>query len=66
MKLDKTFTFFSSFEEAEAADKEYYHSLSPTERIEILLILRKEYSPYSDELTEGFERVYRIVELKES
>jgi hypothetical protein len=63
VRLDKTvFRVFSSFEEAEAADKEYYHSLSPEQRLEILLMLRQECSPYSDELTEGFERVYRVAE----
>jgi len=61
--LDKTaFRVFSSFEEAEAADREYYRSLSPTERLDILLLLREFYSPYSDELTKGFERVCRIIE----
>ena len=63
VRLDKTkFAVFSSFEEAEAADKEYYRSLSPAERIQILLVLRNLYSPYDDELTKGFKRVCRIVE----
>jgi hypothetical protein len=62
-RLDKTaFRVFSSFEEAEAADREYYHSLSPAQRLDILLVLRDQFSPYSDELTKGFERVCRIIE----
>jgi hypothetical protein len=62
-KLDKTACrVFSSFEEADAADREYYHSLSPAQRLEILLLLRQQCSPYSDELTEGFERVCRVAE----
>ena len=61
--MEKTIRVFDSFEEAEAADKEYYRSLSPAERVEILLILREQYSPYDDELTQGFERVYRIIEF---
>ena len=61
--LDKTaFKVFSSFEEAEVADREYYHSLSPAQRLDILLLLREQCSPYSDELTKGFERVCRIIE----
>lgn len=60
--MEKTIRVFDSFEEAEAADKEYYRSLSPAERVEILLILREQYSPYDDELTQGFERVCRIIE----
>lgn len=63
LRIDKTaLRVFSSFEEAEAADKEYYHSLSPAQRMEILFILRDQYSPYDDEFTYGFKRVCRIVE----
>jgi len=63
VRMDKTkFAVFSSFEEADAADKEYYRSLSPAQRIEILLTLRDLYSPYDDELTKGFKRVCRIIE----
>ena len=62
-RLDKTAVrVFSSFEQAEAADREYYHSLSPAQRLDILLLLRDQCSPYSDELTRGFERVCRIIE----
>lgn len=61
--VEKTIRVFKSFEEAESADKEYYRSLSPAERVEILLILRDQYSPYDDELTKGFERVCRIIEF---
>jgi hypothetical protein len=61
--LDKTaIRVFSSFEDADAADKQFYNSLSPAERLEILMMLRKQRSPYSDELTEGFERVGRVVD----
>ena len=60
--MEKTVQVFKSLEEAEEADKQYYRSLSPAERIEILLTLREQYSPYSDALTEGFERVCRIIE----
>ena len=60
--MEKTIRVFKTFEEAEAAEKEYYHSLSPAERMDILLILRERYTPYDDELTQGFERVYRIIE----
>lgn len=61
--LDKTAVkVFSSYEEAEAADKKFYRSLSPSQRLEILMFLRAQYSPYSNELTEGFERVCRVVD----
>lgn len=60
--MEKTIRVFKSFEEADAADKEFYQSLSPAERVEILLVLREQYSPYDDEPTQGFERVCRIID----
>jgi hypothetical protein len=60
--MEKTIQVFKSFEEAEAADLEYYRSLTAAQRVEILLTLREEYSPYDDELKRRFERVCRIVE----
>ena len=61
--MERTVRVFKSFQEAEDADSEYYRSLSPAQRVDILLILRDQYSPYDDELTQGFERVYRIIEF---
>lgn len=60
--MERTVRIFKSFEEAEKADTEYYRSLSPSERVDILLMLRDQYSPYDDELTQRFERVCRITE----
>jgi hypothetical protein len=59
--MEKTLQVFNSFAEAEEADKKYYRSLSPNERIALLLLLRDQYRPYPNELTEGFKRVYRII-----
>jgi len=62
-KMDKTaFQVFSSFEEAEAADREYERSLSPAQRIQNLLALREYSSFYDAELTKGFKRVCRVIE----
>ena len=58
--MERTFQVFHSLAEAERAEKEYYRSLTPAQRIEMLLVLRDQYRPYSDELTESFERVCRI------
>ena len=55
---------FASFEEAEAADRAYYRSLTPAERISIMLDMI--YPEGSDAASAGFERVYRIVKLGES
>ena len=60
--MGRTVQVFKSVKEAEEADKKYYRELSPSERIELLLTLREQFSPYSDELTKGFERVCRVVE----
>ena len=60
--MERTVQVFKSFAEAEKADKEYYRSLSSNERVEMLLLIREQYSPYADELTEIFERVCRVVE----
>jgi hypothetical protein len=54
---------FATFEEAEAADREYYRSLTPAERISIMIDLI--YPEGSDAASAGFERVYRIVKLGE-
>ena len=59
--MKKVIEVFNSFAEAEQADKRYYRSLSANQRLAYLLILRDQYRPYSNELTEGFKRVYRII-----
>ena len=58
--MKKTIRVFKSFAEAENADKEYYRALTPAQRVALLLILRDQYSPYPDDITEGFKRVYRV------
>jgi hypothetical protein len=41
--MEKTVQIFQSFAAAEKAGKEYYRSLSPEKRIEILLELRAQW-----------------------
>ena len=55
---------FKSFEDAERADRDYYRSLSPKERVDLLLDLVTQAQP-ADEAEQRFERVYRIVSLSE-
>ncbi len=62
--MDLTARKFTTFEEAEAADRAYYRSLTPAERIAIMIDLI--YPEGSDAASAGFERVYRIVKLGES
>ena len=63
--FERKVQIFKSFAEAEAADKKYYQSLTPAQRIDILLRLREQYRPYGDELSEKFVRVCRIRKLTE-
>src|SRR5256885_3560126 len=53
---------FSSFQEAEDADRAFYASLSPRERVEILLDIVQRHRESLREAPEGFARVYRVVE----
>ena len=57
--MERTIKIFRSFAEAEQADKEYYRSLTPAQRIQIVLMLRKHYA--GEELARGIQKVGRIV-----
>jgi len=59
--MKKTIRVFKSFAEAENADKDYYRALTPAQRVKLLLILRDQFRPYSNDLSEGFKRVYRVI-----
>ena len=53
---------FNSHEEAEEADAEYYASLTPLERLEILLELNRRWSPDGDaEAAGAIARVCRVI-----
>jgi hypothetical protein len=58
--MEKVFQVFSSFAEAEEADRKYYQSLTPAQRIEILLILRSQVKPHDDGPRGRLKRVCRI------
>jgi hypothetical protein len=62
--MDKKIAILNSFEEAARADKEYYRSLSPRERLAILLELNRRWPMRNDgEASERLTRVYRIAKL---
>ncbi|MCS6952574.1 MAG: hypothetical protein RMK57_09110 [Bryobacterales bacterium] len=48
---------FQSFQEAEAADREFYKSLTPEQRLDILLELIARHGS-----SEGLQRIYRVLE----
>lgn len=58
-KMDKgTLSVLSSFEEAEAADKAYWHAKTPQERLEALELMRQinyGYNPATDRLQSVLE-----------
>jgi uncharacterized protein YdeI (YjbR/CyaY-like superfamily) len=61
--MEKAARVFHSFAEAGEADNEYYRSLSPEQRLEILFDLVQ--SQQSDETEQRLERVCRIIKLQE-
>ena len=61
--MERTVVKFSSHQEAERATREYYRSLTPQQRLDILLELIEASRREGDAASERFERVYRIVKL---
>ena len=60
--MKKSVQIFKSFSEAESADKEYYRSLTPAERMRILLtLIAQGRDRNANEPSEGLKRVYRII-----
>lgn len=57
---------FRSFEEADRADEEYYASLTPQQRVDLLLDMVAAYRKTLGETGDRIERVYRVVKLSES
>lgn len=64
--MDRNLQVFQSFEDADRAEADYYTSLRPTERVDILLDLVANYRKGLGEAAERFERVCRVVELSQS
>lgn len=61
-KMDKaTFSVLSSFEEADEADKTYWHSKTPQERLEALELMRQINYGYNPTT----ERLQRVLEVDE-
>jgi hypothetical protein len=63
--MEKVVAVFGSFEEAERAEDEFYASLTPSERLDLLLDLITRYRESLGEAAEGFARVHRIIELSQ-
>ena len=64
--MDFSIRRFESLSDADSAEAEYYASLTPEERLNILLELIEMYRSDQGEDPQGFERVYRVDELSRS
>ncbi|MFH1417977.1 MAG: hypothetical protein ABII12_06800 [Planctomycetota bacterium] len=64
--MEKVVQRFNSFQESDRADRRYYMSLDPQERLDILLdLLMIGHARYAEDAG-VFKKVYRIVKLGES
>lgn len=63
--MEKVVHKFSSFEESDQATRRYYASLTPEQRLDILLDLIASQRDDEDEAAERLQRVYRVVKLGE-
>ena len=61
--MERVVRKFSSFEEADKADREYYRSLTPQQRLEMTFELSSRLRESTGEDTQRLARVYRIVKL---
>lgn len=57
---------FHGFTESAESDRAYYQSLTPQQRLDILLDLLARYKDSRDETAERLERVYRVTKLSRS
>jgi predicted Fe-S protein YdhL (DUF1289 family) len=62
--MERVIRTFNSFEEAKKAEIEYWKSLEPRKKLEILEEIRLRYMELTGEGKQGFQRVYRIVKQK--
>ncbi len=61
--MDRVAQVFTSFDEAEGADDAYYASLTPEERLDVLLEIIERYRSSLGEAADRLERVHCVVEL---
>jgi len=60
--MEKVARLFASFEEADEADRQDHVRMSPRQRVEMLLWLRRSMVKDGDESAERLERVLTVVE----
>ena len=57
---------FTDFRAADEADRRYYRSLTPAERVRIVITLMERSKMFYDDPPQGLERVCRITQLSRS
>lgn len=63
MEQGKAIRVFATAEEAEEAEREFYRSLTPQQRLDLMLELCARH--YHAEYAAGLARVYRFIEREE-
>jgi len=61
--MERVAQVFASHEEADRATRAYYRSLTPAQRLEILLEILTRARANDHDAQQGLARVYRIVKL---
>ena len=61
--MEKVARLLASFEDADEADRQDYERMSPRQRVEMLLWLRRSMVKEGDESAERLERVLTVVKL---
>ncbi|MBL8229275.1 MAG: hypothetical protein JNL98_12385 [Bryobacterales bacterium] len=62
--MEKVVRVFHSWEEADAANRREWLSMTPEERVQIFLSLQQR--GFEDASQQRLERVYRVLELEQS
>lgn len=63
--MDRVGKVFRSFDEADAADDQFYADLTPEERLDLLLELVERHRSDLGEAASRLERVHRVIELSQ-
>ncbi len=59
--MQKSIKIFSSFEEQELAEIEYWKKLSGEKKLQILEAIRAQYWAFNNESLPRLQRVYRVI-----
>lgn len=61
--MQRELALFESFADADRADTAYYASLTPQERVDLLMTLVAAHREAAGEAGRRFERVYRVTDF---